>query len=134
MTAQRMLSTYRQTEVQSRTPLELVVMLYDGGLAFIHQARTAIERGDIAARRDATSRALAVVSQLQSTLNMEAGGDVARQLDELYTWITGRLLKATADNSVEPLDEAARVLAMLRESWVSIASGAADPQPVRGAA
>ena len=51
MTAQRMLSTYRQTEVQSRTPLELVVMLYDGGLAFLHQARAAIERNDIPARR-----------------------------------------------------------------------------------
>lgn len=133
MTAQRMLSTYRQTEVQSRTPLELVVMLYDGGLAFIHQARAAIERNDIAARRDASTRALAVVSQLQSTLNMEAGGDVARQLDELYSWITGRILAATMDNRVEPLDEAARVLAMLRDSWVTIANGAAD-QSVRGAA
>lgn len=133
MTAQRMLSTYRQTEVQSRTPLELVVMLYDGGLAFIHQARAAIERNDIPARRDATTRALAVVSQLQSTLNMEAGGDVARQLDELYSWITGRILAATMDNRVEPLDEAARVLAMLRDSWVTIANGAAD-QSVRGAA
>ncbi len=134
MTAQRMLSTYRQTEVQSRTPLELVVMLYDGGLAFIHQARAAIERNDIAARRDASTRALAVVSQLQSTLNMEAGGDVARQLDELYSWITGRILAATMDNRVEPLDEAARVLAMLRDSWVTIANGAADQQSVRGAA
>lgn len=134
MTAQRMLSTYRQTEVQSRTPLELVVMLYDGGLAFIHQARTAIERKDIPARRDATTRALAIVSQLQSTLNMEAGGDVARQLDELYSWVTGRILKATMDNSVEPLDEAARVLVMLRDSWVAIANGQADQQSVRGAA
>jgi len=134
MTAQRMLSTYRQTEVQSRTPLELVVMLYDGGLAFIHQARAAIERNDIPARRDATTRALAVVSQLQSTLNMEAGGDVARQLDELYSWVTGRILAATMDNRVEPLDEAARVLAMLRDSWVTIANGAADQQSVRGAA
>ena len=133
MTAQRMLSTYRQTEVQSRTPLELVVMLYDGGLAFLHQARAAIERNDIPARREATTRALAVVSQLQSTLNMEAGGDVARQLDELYSWITGRILAATMDNRVEPLDEAARVLAMLRDSWVTIANGAAD-QSVRGAA
>lgn len=134
MTAQRMLSTYRQTEVQSRTPLELVVMLYDGGLAFIHQARAAIERNDIPARRDATTRALAVVSQLQSTLNMEAGGDVARQLDDLYSWVTGRILAATMDNRVEPLDEAARVLAMLRDSWVTIANGAADQQSVRGAA
>ena len=134
MTAQRMLSTYRQTEVQSRTPLELVVMLYDGGLAFLHQARAAIERNDIPARREATTRALAIISQLQSTLNMEAGGDVAVQLDELYSWVTGRILKATMDNRAEPLDEAARVLAMLRDSWVAIANGPADQQSVRGAA
>ena len=60
--------------------------------------------------------------------------DVARQLDELYSWITGRILAATMDNRVEPLDEAARVLAMLRDSWVTIANGAADQQSVRGAA
>lgn len=134
MTAQRMLSTYKQTEVQSRTPLELVVMLYDGGLAFIHQARAAIERRDIPARRDASTKALAIVSQLQSTLNMEEGGDVARQLDELYTWVTGRILKATADNDAAPLEDAARVLAMLRESWVVLANGSAGQQQVRGAA
>lgn len=134
MTANRMLSTYRQTEVQSRTPLELVVMLYDGGLAFIHQARAAVERRDIPARREASTKALAIISQLQSTLNMEAGGDVAVQLDELYTWITGRILKATADNDTAPLEEAARVLAMLRESWVALANGPADQQNVRGAA
>ena len=134
MTANRMLSTYRQTEVQSRTPLELVVMLYDGGLAFIHQARAAVERRDIPARREASTKALAVISQLQSTPNMEAGGDVARQLDELYTWITGRILKATMDNDAAPLEEAARVLAMLRESWVALANGPAEQQNVRGAA
>ena len=134
MTANRMLSTYRQTEVQSRTPLELVVMLYDGGLAFIHLARAAVERHDIPARREASTRALAGISQLQSTLNMEAGGDVARQLDELYTWITGRILKATMDNDTAPLEEAARVLAMLRESWVAVANGPVEQQNVRGAA
>lgn len=134
MTANRMLSTYRQTEVQSRTPLELVVMLYDGGLAFVHQARAAVERHDIPARREASTKALAIISQLQSTLNMEAGGDVARQLDELYTWITGRILKATADNDAAPLEEAARVLAMLRESWVAVANGPVEQQHVRGAA
>lgn len=129
----RMLSTYRRTEVQSRTPLELVVMLYDGSLASVHQARAAIERGDVATRGVAISRAMAIVNELQSTLNMEAGGDLARQLDDLYTWINGRLLAATAENSATALDEVARVLAKLRESWSSIASGPAE-QPVRGAA
>ncbi len=133
MTSNRMLSTYRRTEVQSRTPLELVVMLYDGGLASVHQARAAMERGDVPTRAVAISKAMAIVSQLQGSLNMEGGGDIARQLDELYTWINGRLLAATVENSVTPLDEVARVLAKLRESWTSIASGASE-QPERGAA
>ena len=129
----RGLTAYKQTQVQSRTPLELVVMLYDGALKFLHQAREAIERGDIAARRDASTRALTIISELQSTLNMEQGGDIARRLDELYSYVNARILQAAAANTVGPIDDATRVLAMLRESWVSIATPAAET-PVRGAA
>ena len=132
MSVQRGLSTYRQTQVQSRTPLELVVMLYDGALKFLHQAREAIERGDIAARRDASSRALAIINELQSTLNMNEGGEIAQRLDELYGFANARILQAAAENRVAPLDEAVRVLAALRESWVTIASPPAES--VRGAA
>lgn len=132
MTSQRVVSAYKQTEVQSRTPLELVVMLYDGGLKFLHQTREAIERNDIRARRDASARALAIVSELQNTLNMEQGGDVARQLDELYSYVNGRILQAAMDNAAAPIDDAARVLSMLRDSWATLARQA--DQPVRGAA
>jgi flagellar secretion chaperone FliS len=133
MSLQRGLTTYRQTQVQSRTPLELVVMLYDGALKFLHQAREAIERGDIAARRDASSRAITIISELQSTLNMEQGGDLAQRLDELYIYVNGRIIAAAAENSVAPIDDATRVLNVLRESWVAIATPAADTA-VRGAA
>ena len=133
MSLQRGLTTYRQTQVQSRTPLELVVMLYDGALKFLHQAREAIERGDIAARRDASSRAITIISELQSTLNMEQGGEIAQRLDELYIYVNGRIIAAAADNSVGPIDDATRVLNVLRESWVAIATPAADTA-VRGAA
>ena len=133
MSVQRGLTTYRQTQVQSRTPLELVVMLYDGALKFLHQAREAVERGDIAARRDASSRAITIISELQSTLNMEQGGEIAQRLDELYIYVNGRIIAAAAENSVAPIDDATRVLNVLRESWVAIAAPAADAQ-VRGAA
>jgi flagellar secretion chaperone FliS len=133
MSHQRGLTTYRQTQVQSRTPLELVVMLYDGALKFLHQAREAIERGDIAARRDASSRAITIISELQSTLNMERGGEIAERLDELYIYVNGRIIAAAAENSVVPIDDATRVLNVLRDSWVTIATPAADAQ-VRGAA
>jgi flagellar protein FliS len=132
MSAHRGLSTYRQTQVQSRTPLELVVMLYDGALKFLHLTRDAIERRDLHARRDASSRALAIISELQSTLNMEEGGEIARRLDDLYGFVNLRILDATKDNAVAPLDEAVRVLETLRDSWLSIA--AAPAESVRGAA
>jgi flagellar protein FliS len=112
---------YRQTQVQSRTPLELVVMLYDGAIRFIGTARGAIERRDIPARRDALQRALAIVAELQNTLNLEAGGEIAASLDRLYTYVTDRLITAAAQNSVAPLDEARKVLETLRDGWSTIA-------------
>ena len=132
MSAQRGLSSYRQTQVQSRTPLELVVMLYDGTLKFLHLTRDAIERRDLHARRDASSRALAIISELQSTLNMAEGGEIAQRLDELYGFVNLRILDATKHNAVTPIDDAIRVIENLRGAWVSIA--VAPAESVRGAA
>lgn len=136
MSAQRGLASYKQTQVQSRTPLELVVLLYDGALTSMQVARQAIERRDIRARRDALERAMAIVSELQSTLNMDQGGEIAQALDDLYGFVTGRLIQAAADNAVGPLDEAVRILAPLREGWAGAAASGAAPAdvPVRGAA
>lgn len=139
MTTQRGLAHYKRTQVQSSSPLELVVMLYDGALASMHVARAAIERRDIAARRDALAKVLAIVNELQSTLNMAQGGAVAASLDELYAYVNARLLLAASQNAVAPLDDAIRVLAPLRDAWAAVAvppAATAEPagDPVRGAA
>jgi len=115
---------YRQTEVQSRSPLELVVMLYDGALRFIGEAREAIERHDLPAKRGAMSRALAVVSELQSTLNLAEGGQVAASLDGLYTYVNGRLLDANMKGDVAALDECVRLITPLRDAWTQVAAAA----------
>lgn len=125
--AHRGLASYRQVEVQSRTPLELVTMLYDGALRFLGTARDAIERRDITTRRDALNKALAIIAELQSTLNMEQGGEVAAELDKLYEYANTRLLEAALRNDVAPVDEVRRILEILREGWATIASGAALP-------
>jgi flagellar protein FliS len=118
----RGISSYRQTEIQSRTPLELVVMLYDGALRFTADAREAIERRDIRSRQHNVSRALAIVSELQSTLDMESGGDVAAQLDRLYGFVRDRLVDASVKQDVKPIDEARNVLTTLREGWLVISA------------
>jgi flagellar protein FliS len=125
--AHRGVDSYRQTQVQSRTPLELVVMLYDGTLQSLSTARDAIMRRDIPARRDAIGRALAIISELQSTLNLDAGGAVAVSLDELYGYASRRLLDAAAQNDVKPLDEIRRVFETLRDGWQTIAAAPAAP-------
>lgn len=124
------LNAYRQTEVQSRTPLELVVMLYDGALRFLAVAHDAVVRRDIPARRDALARVLAIVSELQNTLDLERGGAVAADLDGLYTYITKRVMDAAARNDTAPLEDARRLLETLRDAWQTIAvppAGAANP-------
>lgn len=127
---QQAANRYRQMEVDSRSPLDLVVMLYDGALRFIAQARAAHDRGDIAGRRDHLSRALAIVSELQSTLNLEEGGEVAKSLDALYSFVNWRLLDVTSKRDIGALDEAARILTVLRDAWMTLSSGAAAGQPV----
>jgi flagellar secretion chaperone FliS len=123
--AARGINSYRQTEIQSRSPLELVVMLYDGALRFTADARDAMVRRDIRARQAHLSRALAIVSELQSTLDMETGGEVADRLDKLYGFVRDRLIDASARQDLQPLDEARRVLTTLREGWLAISRASA---------
>ena len=118
--------TYYQTHVQSRSPLELVVMLYDGAIRFLDQAGEAMARRDMPKKGEALSRALAILAELQSTLNVEQGGEVAAQLDGLYTHMTHRLIEANVQRDQRPIDEVAGLLRTLRDGWVQIASGTAS--------
>lgn len=121
-------AAYRQVDVQSRSPLELVVLLYDAAIRAVGEARGAIERRDLAAKRDQISRALGIIGELQSSLNMEAGGEIAASLDRLYAFVNERLVAASAANDTGALDECVRTLAPLRSAWAEIAA----PQKVAG--
>ena len=125
--AARGLASYRQTEVVSRTPLELVTMLYDGALRFLATARDAMERRDINARREALNRALAIIAELQNTLNMELGGEIAVELDRLYEYSNLRLLDAAMRHDVTALDEVTRILEILRDGWATVAKANGTP-------
>lgn len=121
-TLARAASTYQQVQVTSRSPLELVVMLYDGALTSLGQARSAIERRDLHAKARAMGKTMAIVHELQNTLDFESGREVALNLDRLYTFVTGRLIEANLRLDTAPLDEAERVLVTLRDAWAQAAA------------
>lgn len=112
---------YRRMEAQSSSPLELVVMLYDGALRFLREAGDAAARGDVGARGTAISRVLAITSELQNTLDIERGGAVAEELDRLYTYINARLMDVTLKRDPSAIDEAYKLLSTVRDAWSQIA-------------
>jgi flagellar protein FliS len=119
---------YHQTQIQSQSPLELVVMLYDGALRFLQVAADATRRNDLVAKREGMSRSMAILAELQNTLNLQDGGAVAQSLDHLYTYINGRLIDANAQKDPAPMEEAIRLLRPLRDAWAQIASSPGQPQ------
>ena len=112
---------YRRMEAESRSPMELVVMLYDGAIRFMGDARNAIARNDVRARTEATRRVLDIVSELQNTLNVEEGGDIARELDRLYVYISTKLLDVTRGDAAAA-DEIHKLLCTLRDGFSQAAA------------
>ena len=115
--ASRAANSYLQTQVKSSSPLELVVLLYDGALRATAAANDALERRDIPARRTAMSKAMALVGELQATLDMDKGGAVATELtgfhvdDRAARRRDGSAGRRSGPRSAEGARDAARRLA-----------------------
>lgn len=107
-------------EIKTATPEMVIVKLYEGALRFIRTARGHQETGEVAGRATAIAKTLAIVNELQHSLNLEEGGEIARNLDALYFYVTDRLLEANVRGTVQPLDEASGVLSTLNEAWIEI--------------
>ncbi|MCL4848071.1 MAG: flagellar export chaperone FliS [Acidobacteria bacterium] len=118
----RAASAYQEVQVTSRSPVELVVMLYDGAISSIAQARAAMVARDLVTKRAAIDKAYAIVTHLQSTLSMDDGGEVAASLDSLYTYVVDQIVQANTSLAPAPLDDCLRVLRPLRDAWASLAS------------
>jgi flagellar secretion chaperone FliS len=108
---------YRQFSVQGSTPLGLVVMLYDGAIAYLQRAITAIDVHDTSKKCAQLNRAQAIIMQLEGTLNFEVGGEVAQTLKALYVYARAQMLKANIDNSSEVLRSLIEKLSTVREAW-----------------
>ena len=118
----RGVDAYRRTEAQSASPLQLVVMLYDGALRFLTEARNAHAGGDLRQRGRALNRVAAIIAECHATLDLERGGSVATELDRLYSYISARLLDITVKRDASAMEEVHRLLSTLRDAWAQAAA------------
>jgi flagellar protein FliS len=108
---------YRQLSVQAASPLGLVVMLYDGAITALLRAIDAIEAHDIERKCHHLNRALAIIVQLEGTLNFDEGGEIARNLQGFYAYSRAKMMKSNAENSVESLRPLIEYYTALRDAW-----------------
>lgn len=126
----RQAGAYRQvdvaTGVDGASAHGLIVMLFDGLLAALAQARGAIRQRDIAAKGRAIGRAVRIVDEgLAAALNLDDGGPLAADLQRLYRYIGLRLTHANLHNDEAALEECARLVETLRGAWAQIGERAA---------
>lgn len=129
---------YREAELASATPGQLVVMLFDKLLLTVRRARVAMEGGAVEERSGQILRAHDMLTELRVSLDFEAGGELARQLDALYDFALRELLEANRTRSVAKLDAVARICGELRDGFAGavaqLQGPAAAPSPASLAA
>lgn len=116
---------YQSQSILTASPGQLVLLMYDGALRFMAQARAAFALPEDAPRRIETIntsllRAQAILGELRSNLNFEAGGEVATNLDRLYDYHLRRLFEANLRKDEVPLIEVEGLVRTLRESWADM--------------
>lgn len=115
-----------ETGVVAASPHKLIVMLFDGALLALSTALQHINTGNIAGKGQSISKAIAIIdSGLRTSLNKEAGGEIAESLDGLYEYMSNRLLLANLNNSAEQIEEVQRLLKDLKAAWEAIDPSAA---------
>lgn len=121
MTAMRQYQTVNtQAQAVDATPHRLIQMLMEGGLTRLAQARGAMERGQVALKGELIGKAIAIIGGLRNGLNIEAGGELARNLDNLYEYMTSKLIQANMKNEVALLDEVSGLLRDVKSGWDAI--------------
>jgi flagellar protein FliS len=118
------LSAYTQTNIESivheATPHRLIEMLFKGAKDALAQAVGAIDRGDLEAKSMKISKAAEIILNLRTYLDKEKGGELADNLNELYTYMATSLIDANRLNDTEKLREIASLIDTVSDAWSSL--------------
>lgn len=111
------INPYQQTQITTASPEQLLIMLYDGALRFLGQARQSLEAGQQLPKREAVSKAMSIISYLADTLDHQAGWDHSEELDGLYGFMLRELTKVNLANDPAALTVVEDLLTGLRDTW-----------------
>ncbi len=123
------MNQYKQVGVKgsidNASPHALIQMLIDGAAERINKAKYFLLQNEIAQKGESISKAISIIDGLKVSLDHEKGGEIARNLGDLYDYMQTSLMKANLENNEAGLDEVLSLLNEIRSGWMAI------PQDVR---
>ncbi|MBS2020690.1 MAG: flagellar export chaperone FliS [Deltaproteobacteria bacterium] len=111
---------YKNTQVKTCSPAELVLMLFDGVIRFTTEAEQAMSAGDRARTGERIDRALAILEELTATLDPSHGAELCANLASVYDFCAHKLLQGNLERNPQYLREAITAIRPIREGWAQI--------------
>jgi flagellar protein FliS len=121
---------YRQTQVSTVDKGRLIIILYEGAIKFIREAKVAQENGDIPAKASNINRALDIINELNQSLNMQEGGEIAANLRSIYKFWNEHLLRAKVSRDGNGLSDVESMMVSLAQAWEVVCN---DPEASKSA-
>ncbi|MBF0118058.1 MAG: flagellar export chaperone FliS [Desulfobacterales bacterium] len=115
--ARAYVNNYATSQISTEDPKELVLLLYNGAIRFLEQAKLAIIQSNVRKRGENLARVINIIGELNASLNVEAGGETASFLRGLYMNMLVELPKVNLDNNVEVIERTIRYLRELKRLW-----------------
>jgi len=106
-----------ESEAAYANPHRLVQMLMEGALDKVATAKGCIERNDLVGKSRQITWAMSIINGLRSSLDMEAGGAIAVNLDDLYDYMIRRLVDASTENDPAILGEVIDLMQEVKGAW-----------------
>lgn len=110
-------NSYLETQILSADPMQLVEILYRAAIDSLESARLHLHACDVASRARSITKAIEILNELAFSLNLESGGEIARNLSELYDYSVRRLLTANSEQIDAPLAEVKILIGTLLDAW-----------------
>jgi len=110
-------SQYQQNQVLSASPEQILIMLYDGAIRFTRQAIAALDEENLAGFYHGITKSMAIITEFSNSLDHSVGGEIAENLDALYSFMIRELIQANLHKDGEKLRVVERLLVDLRATW-----------------
>jgi len=111
---------YKQTNYLTADPAKLIIMCYEKTIECLKATKEYYQTGQYEAKAKAIQKAQDIISELNMALNFKSGGEIAKNLDMLYKYISRRIIEADINRDLTILDEVICMMEELNSAWIQI--------------